>query len=422
MFFPKETTPIQKVLFIGSSLASLGMFISFMNSYAVDVLMADRIDTWSSLFNNDSLWDGFIKQHGPHRVGLLFIFSKIGYVLGHSFDTRYDLFVNAAVIWAMIPLGFWVKYRITKTFNWYDLIIPFLICATWQWTTLILNPHIHVMLPLFTLMFAALLLSKFRDNLFFNSILIFAATFSVYAIFAAILFVLFQSIKWMLERKWIHFITIVLFTIGTLLFYFHDFRWATLNSAGHFSLTQALKAPILILSNFLYVSNWLGLFIILGIFILSISFLKRFNFNDSKKVATLFIFSSAISFVFFQSIGRSGDDPAAFSAFRYYTELVLFIWAIAIIASSFRSSKILSVVIFSGFSWLLIQPDNPKRGDWIEYTQKMEQLKECVLETQEFEECNRDFKLLIHVSPNKSKVVEKWLILEQRKQAYSRAK
>ena len=65
MFFPKETTPIQKVLFIGSSLASLGMFISFMNSYAVDVLMADRIDTWSSLFNNDSLWDGFIKQHGP---------------------------------------------------------------------------------------------------------------------------------------------------------------------------------------------------------------------------------------------------------------------------------------------------------------------------------------------------------------------
>ena len=421
MFFPEETTSIQKTLFIASGLASLIILILFMHDYAVDVLMADRIDTWNTLFNNASLWDGFIAQHGPHRVGFLFIFSKIGYMLGHSFDTRYDLFVNAAVIWAMIPLGFWVKYRITEKFNWYDIIVPFIISATWQWATLILNPHIHVMLPLFTLLFAALLISKFRNNLILNMALVFAAAFSVYAIFAALLFVLFQSIKWMIEKKWIHLCVILVYTLGTLLLYFHNFRWATLGSAGHFDFIQTLKAPILILSNFFYVSNWVGLMLLLGIVVLTFQWIKTFNINNPKKVASLLILGSAISFVFFQCIGRSGEDPVSFSAFRYYTELVLFIWSIAILASH-NKSKALSIVIFIGFTWVVIQPNNPKRGDWIEYTQKMEQLKACVLERQNYVACNRDLKLLIHENPRKSKVAEKWLILEQRKQEFESAK
>lgn len=421
MFFPKVTTAFQKIVFIASCAASLVLLTSFMHEFAVDLLMADRIDTWNSLFKNVSLLEGFTAQHGPHRVGFLFIFSKIGYLLGNSFDTRYDLFINAAVIWSTIPLGSWVKFKITDKFNWYDVIVPFIIGGTWQWATLILNPHIHVMLPLFTLLFTALLISKFRDNLILNMLLVFTATFSVYAIFAALLFVIFQSIKWIIEKKWVHLAVVLLFAIATLLLYFQDFRIATLSSAGQFNVFQILKAPVLILSFFIYVPNWVGLLIVLGLAGLTVHFFKDFDFSKPKKVATLFMLGSAISFVFFQSIGRSGDNPIVFSAFRYYTELVLFIWSTAIVAS-FYKSKFIALFVLVGFSWIATQPNNPKRGDWIEYTQNMKHLKDCVLETHDLETCNRDLNLQIHANPSKSKVVEKWLMLEQRKQDFQEVK
>lgn len=420
MFFPTETKTYQKALVLFSWIISGGILALFSHTYGVDVLMADRLDTWAIFFKDHSFWEGFSEQHGPHRVGMLYVFSAIGYALGNGFDSRFDLYVNALVIWATVPLGLWVKYKITRTFNWYDLILPFIITASWQWATLIFNPHIHVMLPLFALLFAGLMVSNQRDNLLLNCALIFAATFSVYALFAALIFVLFQGIRWLLSRRINLLLATVVFTLFSLYLFFYDFRWVTLNSAGHFDVLITLKAPILILSNFFYVPNWLGLLLIVSLILLVLFYFNGFDFKDTKKVTSLFLLSAACSFVFFQSIGRAGDDPIAFSAFRYYTELVLFIWVIAIFAGRINNSLVQSVV-FVLFMWVWLQPNNPKHGDWIAYTKDLKELKACVLETEDLNKCNETKKLQVHANPEKSQVVWKWLLLEERKQAHFHA-
>ncbi|MCT4624823.1 MAG: hypothetical protein N4A46_14475, partial [Schleiferiaceae bacterium] len=289
--------------------------IDFMHHYGIDVLMGDRVDTWTPLLKEESFWSGFFKQHGPHRLGLLFILTKIGYELGLGFDTRFDLFVNAAVIYSIIPLGLLLKYRLTQKFNYYDLAIPFAIVAPWQWATLIINPHIHVMLPLFTLLMALFITSKFRDNLIINLALIFLAFFSVYALFAAFLFSAIQFYRWR-NRLRKQAVVILLFIVCLFLFYFTDFRWITLGSTGPFQVLPALKGPVHLVSYFFNVPNLLGALIIL---ISGYGFWKWFQENQKTVQAStvLFLVGSLSLFIFLQSVGRSGDDPSVYGASRY---------------------------------------------------------------------------------------------------------
>ena len=117
-YYPQLFSRLQKNLMSLSFLGSLAVIILFVYNNSIDLLMSDRAGVWGHILAGDSLWEGFHSQHGPHRLGLQYLLSNLGYFTGHGFNTQADLYVNAILIWTLAPAGLWLKWRVTNSFSW----------------------------------------------------------------------------------------------------------------------------------------------------------------------------------------------------------------------------------------------------------------------------------------------------------------
>jgi hypothetical protein len=97
--------------------------------------------------------------------------------------------------------------------------------------------------------------------------------------------------------------------------------------------------------------------------------------------------------------------------------MALLIWVIAIVFANV-SFKAIDGIFTLLFVWLFWQPGTTPRTNWKEFTDQAITLKDCTLQTKDFESCNQEPRLLIHHQPEKTQLVEKWLFLEARKQAF----
>lgn len=414
---PITLTKQQKILITMSGLSSLVILLAFVNHFSIDFLLSDRVMVWKLITEESSWWAGFTAQHGPHRLGLMFILSKLGYLLGGRYNSIPDLYINAVLIWSMVPMGLWLKWKITEVFSIYDVIIPFAIATPFQWGTLLVLPYIHVMLPFFALLFAIVLHSRWKDHIVLSLVLVFIACFSVYAIMPALAFTAIQIWRWVKEKKWVLAMILGGAVSLTLMYYFLDYRVKSLGEAATTDWLLFVKALPIIIGQYFFLFNWVSAGLIAVAMVMFIIKLKNIDEFKFRPGLLLLIYAFG-GFLFLQALARSGDGAAVFSATRYFTEWGLLVWILAI-AIAIHPLPHFSGLIFSILLvWMTVRIGSGRMEGMKSYLARASAFKECVLEKKTFDACHEQ-NLSIFKNKHKKEAVALWILMDERKKAKS---
>ena len=385
----------------------------FINKYSIDLLIEDRADWWGFIVNGGGWFEGFFKQHGPHRLGLLFVLSKFSNLIS-PLNLTTDLYINAIMMWLTLILGLRLKWKYTRKWHVSDVVIPLVVLSTFQWEVYIVIPHIHVMLPFFALLMGNFLISDKKDSLYLTAILFFLAAFSVYAIFAAAPFLLFQILRWYKQKAFKKAVIASLIGLASAVIYLFNFKYGFMNASPGVDWSIAVKGPYLLALSFLgfnyvFVGAWISGALILGVMAL---FVWKF-FKTKNNEVIYFILSSLSIFIVMQCLGRSHFGEDVFLSTRYYTSMTLFLWIIVLSLKEIPFSKLTQGLWLFLLLGTLFRFGDPRWGQQKIYISKVEKWKECYQETLDVEECNARLKYSVNPNPNKRDLKRTWEIMGQ---------
>ncbi len=150
---------------------AIGTFRMLMHVYtlAPTILVSDRLATYNPLFYNYSWWDGFAYQHGPHRLGIIYMFFKITAWLS-DWNGRWDLYLQAIIYAATATAALFLKHRITKKISISDFLLVLIFMNLNAGTTLLTNPYVHGIVPLLAIMLALIYLKDSQKQWIYLSL------------------------------------------------------------------------------------------------------------------------------------------------------------------------------------------------------------------------------------------------------------
>src|SRR5262249_50425959 len=116
--------------------------------YAVNVVFWDQFDYLAGLRDGAGVWQLFSWQHGPHRMGLGYLFIAALYRLS-GWDERAQSFATGALFLLALALALALRRRAAGPLTWTDCCIPALLLTTAQFEVFIGTPNAaHGPIPL----------------------------------------------------------------------------------------------------------------------------------------------------------------------------------------------------------------------------------------------------------------------------------
>lgn len=322
-------------LLLLSALLSFHM-LRFVYEYAPVLLVQDRWDSLNPLFYDYTFWKGFTYQHGPHRMGLAYVFFAVNAHLS-DWNGRWDMFLQAVIyiISALLAIG--LKRRITVRYQWSDLLIPLIFISLQANTTVFNNPYVHGLIPFFALLIAHGWLTK---NLYWRwfilSITSFVALFSGFGLMVGCAFVAVEFLHFLKTKNWRNLLFIVVPVAGIV------YIIATQHAGGEITLSNNwlnnFKYLILLGGNFLF-SRDSFLTIPLGLAALAVLggllvFTKAFWTSATEvelKVLGL-LAGSSILFIILNLLGRAGEGVENALSLRYIPGTMPLMFAIYLLS------------------------------------------------------------------------------------------
>ncbi|MGE5048695.1 MAG: hypothetical protein ACM3PC_09020 [Deltaproteobacteria bacterium] len=121
----------------------------FIDRYAVNVLFWDQWVYLTALREHRGPWELFSWIHGPHRMGLGYLFIEAVFAASR-WDDRAEAFATFGVFLVILALALLLKRRTAGPLHWTDACIPALVLTTAQFEVFIGTPNAaHGPLPLF---------------------------------------------------------------------------------------------------------------------------------------------------------------------------------------------------------------------------------------------------------------------------------
>ena len=118
-----------------------------IENYTVNVLYWDQWGFYSVFFNNESLWDTFTYQHGPHRQGIGFLLTRLVAYLS-NWDTKFEAHVIGTLILLGGILALWLKKRLFGSIKILDVGLFTIILTPVQYGLFVATPNIsHGSMP-----------------------------------------------------------------------------------------------------------------------------------------------------------------------------------------------------------------------------------------------------------------------------------
>ncbi len=105
---------------------------ALIDRHAVNVIFWDEWDYLQPLRQGASPWTLFSWQHGPHRMGLGYLFIAAVYRLS-GWDDRVEAFATGAVFVLAVPLALVLKARVVGRVTRLDCCVPALLLTTAQY-------------------------------------------------------------------------------------------------------------------------------------------------------------------------------------------------------------------------------------------------------------------------------------------------
>src|ERR1700739_1949559 len=153
----------QPLLVLGVSLILVVRLLLQVSHYAVNIFFSDQWDLYNAtLFEKHSLWEMFRWQHGPHRLGLGALLSKLA-ESHFRWNSRTEAFLATAIITVAALCALYLKTRLWGSLTIFDIAIPVIFFTPTQYESLWVTPDFaHGPLPLFLVVLYCLALTCAR--------------------------------------------------------------------------------------------------------------------------------------------------------------------------------------------------------------------------------------------------------------------
>ena len=347
----------------------------FVNRYAVNMMFWDQWDFYQPLFKHQSLWEGFIRQHGPHRQGLGFLLTELLAYLSH-WNSRMDAFGVSFCLTTAVLLAFKVARLCGANNALSFLTIPFLFLNYHQWEVFVGPTNIsHGAMPILLLMFycIAWFIKKPQLRWLALGFITFLLIFTGFGLFVGVitpLLALIELIQAQLIKDKVRvgatLIGLGLTGIAWILFC-HNYLLIALEPTGPATLSEMISFVGLMLANFFGLiqqgvySQSVGLMIFISLGLITIIHLRKCIISGiSKHPRSVVLFSLgayAIIYCVVTAHGRAGSyESGAPIASRYVTLMItagfVVLLHLATLKGALRYSLIYLILVLLGTTYL----------------------------------------------------------------------
>jgi hypothetical protein len=141
------------ILAIAFSLLVLARWWYYINTYSVNILFWDQWDFYNAFFERKNLWELFRWQHGPHRMGVGFIITKL-IVLLSGWNTRVEAFAIGGIVFLALVTALALRAKLGPRLTWTDAAIPLIFLTPVQYEIFAGTPNMsHGAVPLLLIMY-----------------------------------------------------------------------------------------------------------------------------------------------------------------------------------------------------------------------------------------------------------------------------
>lgn len=381
------------------TVASSIWLFSYVNANAPVLLYQDRWSSLEPLFNNESWWSGFTHQHGPHRLGLAYVFFNITAHLS-DWNARWDMFLQAFIYGLCSLLAFRLKVLIFKKVDWTDALIPLIFISLQSALTVTLNPYVHGLVPLLTL---ALCLSYFARPALKHTLLAlisFVALFTGFALFVTVIFVAIELVFLLKKGRVLQDFSYLLLPL--LAFIYLAFTQKS-NVMPHMenSISYYVKYATLLAGNFVFFNQsrfWpiilVGAIVFFGFFIFKYG--KSLVLKDPLKVKILMLLiAPSLLFTAANLVSRSdiGMDNALTSRYIPITMPLYFGIYFMILLMKERAFKIGLLFLFAiAMIRFEVSYTIPRITRTTAICDRVKQWEDCLLENPSYKDCKDQLK------------------------------
>ncbi len=411
--------PVLPQAFILGAIAVLSIFMAvelyrIVDRYAVNLIYFDQFAFMTPFFKEQDAWTIFSWQHGP-RQGLGGWITWI-VVQWSGWNTRAESFMILGVLLASLPLGLFLKRKLTGCFQPADLIIPLIILNKYQWSQLVLTPNVSPsVLPLLLIFIYAL--AWFIPGKFWRCIAVsltnFVLIFTGFGLFMGIVTLVLYTVELIVamrskrERSQLFYAALGLgLAVLSLEFFNMGYRISQSYCLGPYGphLSSYPLFMSLMAANFAGINpQGVSFSVALGVGFLILSamaasfawnfmnFLRDpFNSNKMSRIIVALI-GYTLLFAAFAAIGRGCLGVKAAVAPRYVTLFIPGYFGLLLTLQQMKIPK-LKPALYAGFALLLIKTLLPFdvgtqrqiEGSW----KSKESWKACYLESEDYDGCN----------------------------------
>ena len=442
----KQARPafLQHSIFVYSLLLTVGFLLTLrlfmlVDKYAVNILFWDQWDFYNAFFQNRSLWEVFSWQHGPHRQGVGFVFTKFLAELS-GWNSRTEAFAITGIICLSTILALYLRLRLFGPLFWGDVAIPLTFLTPAQYEIFIITPNLsHGAFPLLLLVlycFGWTIQKRFLRYcvvLALNFLLIYTG----FGIFIGVITPIIFIVDLFLACRNGIFWDMILSAFFTLLsfvsfgLFFIDYSIAPAADCFQFPHPQYWEYPQFMALTF---ANFMGLrgvglkqlimggIVLLIMIFISIHHTKKFlkETYQSRKMNIVIVILLVFSLLFSANtaLGRVCLGMSAAQASRYVTYLIPAFFGLFLHILTIQDVKIKNFFLAITIIILFVASFPLKKVDWEtmkSFSHGKKQWKEHYLRTEDIEESNLTSGFKIYPWPEHTKLKEKLDYLKMKK-------
>jgi hypothetical protein len=402
----------------------------------VNIFFSDQWDfNNATLFQKHSLWEMFRWQHGPHRLGLGALLSKLAEP-HFRWNSRAEAFLATAIITVAALCALYLKTRLCGSLNTFDIAIPVIFFTPTQYESLWVTPDFaHGPLPLLLMLLYCLALTCERAVTRYVLVLVinFVAIYTGFGLLIGLVtpvWLIFEYYSKRVADRSVGFVFVPLVvSLVSLGSFFVGYRFdpaaACFSPLPH-SPMEYFAFVDLMLGHFLGArhTHSIAAFILggiaLGVMITVVAaFGKRFVGLKSYALRDLvpaLLAGYCLLFCIFSAYGRACLGPINAFASRYTEYVALGFFGVYLYTLGGGQTqrvllKLLLAMLLLGSVWT--REDRSS----MEYAHDVKaRWRSCYLRTEQIPECDRESGLWIHPAPEPTHLKEKLEYLKQTKQ------
>lgn len=391
-----------------------------IDEYSVNLLFKDQWTFYTPLFEDQSLWQIFTRQHGPHRQGIGLILTK--YISDWShWNGRVESFAIGTLILIGTLLALWLKKKLFGKLHPYDIILITIGLSPVHHELFAYNSNLsHGAMPfLLLILYCISWVSSFKYKYELILLLNFLMIFTGFGIFIGLLTPILFLIQKNIPFTKVKLISYIGVSLLSLVFFFYDYSFAPSQvtlEVVNVNVMDYIVFPLLSLGSFWSFEGYWPSILSGGVSFLGLTYLFLSHLLKAKKrvlptdLVIIALSGFTLLFVLASAVGRTPEGLDAAKQTRYAIYIAPGIIALYFYLCNLTTQN--KNWLKLSFFIILLFPTFHTRN----YKERMEVMKAkkekwalTYIQTESIDAANKEAQLIIYQTKDKNATFKKRL-------------